>query len=144
MHGSELEGEQHCTAPRPRPWLRVIVSLAILGFLLGLMIGRSLQPPLLRLQQVEVEGAGLSLWFNQKPWGISESRELGRYALSLPSLGRDQQGQLLLHGRPVNWRVSKSGGRLHLQLVAARPLAGQWTLTPLEGRWRLRVELTQD
>ena len=124
--------------------MRVIVSLAILGFLLGLMIGRSLQPALLRLEQVEVTERGLLLWFNEEPQGIRVAQQQGRFSLSLPSLGRAQQGQLQLDGRPVNWRLSKVDRLLQLQVVAARPLTGQWYLAPLEGRWRLRVELAQE
>ncbi|NQD97172.1 hypothetical protein HP532_31400, partial [Pseudomonas sp. CrR25] len=70
MRGSEPEDGQHSTSDRearPRPWLRVIGSLALFGFLIGLMIGRLLQPDMLRLQAVDVAGEGLQLWFNVEP-----------------------------------------------------------------------------
>ena len=67
MRGSEREGEQHSTDPRPRPWGRVIASLAVFGFLIGLMIGRMLQPEPLWLERVEVQEDGLALWFNVEP-----------------------------------------------------------------------------
>ncbi|MAB98414.1 MAG: hypothetical protein CMK71_10140 [Pseudomonadaceae bacterium] len=146
MRGSEREGGQYSTSdkpPRPRPWLRVIASLAIFGFLIGLMFGDLLRPVAVRLEQVEVVDNGLYLWFNEAPQ-VSESRLDGAYMLEFESLGREQQGELLLAGKPANWRLKRQQRRLQLRVLAARGLLGDWRLEQLEKRWRLSVSLREE
>ncbi len=145
MRGSEPEDGQHSTpdlAVRPRPWARVISSLALLGFLLGLMIGRLLQPDELRLAQVEVAEQGLYLWFNEQPQ-VRVRHIQGTFVLRVETLGREQQGQIRLHGRAVNWRLRRDHRELVLRVVAARPLRGEWRAEELDGRWRLLVSLEE-
>ncbi|MBS7662369.1 hypothetical protein I0D00_10515 [Pseudomonas lalucatii] len=145
MRGSGPEDGQHSTSDsgeRPRPWLRVFASLALFGFLIGLMIGRLLQPAELRLGQVEVVEGGLQLWFNEEP-APRAGHFAGAYVLRVETLGREQQGQLRLHGRAVNWRLQRERRELVLRLVAARPLRGEWHAEEVDGRWRLRVSLAE-
>jgi len=121
----------------------VIGSLALLGFLLGLMIGRMLQPDPLRLASVEGVEQGLQLWFNVEP-KVRAGHLGGAFFLRVESLGREQQGQLRLQGKVVNWRVRREGRDLLLRVVAARPLRGEWRAEELDGRWRLRVLLEHE
>lgn len=146
MRGSKPEDGRHSTpdpGPRPRPWARVIGSLALFGFLIGLMIGRMLQPDPLRLASVEVAEQGLQLWFNVEPKVRADHIE-GAFFLRFESLGREQQGQLHLQGRVVNWRVRREGRELLLRMVAARPLHAEWRAEELDGRWRLTVSLAYE
>src|SRR3990167_2642786 len=146
MRGSKPEDGRHSTpdpGPRPRPWARVIGSLALFGFLLGLMIGRMLQPDPLRLASVEVAEEGLQLWFNVEPQ-VRAGHIEGAFFLRVESLGREHQGQLRLQGKVVNWRLRREGRDLLLRLVAARPLRGEWHAEELNGRWRLRVSLAYE
>nr|WP_090441000.1 hypothetical protein [Pseudomonas benzenivorans] len=143
MRGSEPEDERHSTpaeAGRPRPWLRVIGSLALFGFLIGLMIGRLLQPAELRLERVEVVEQGLQLWFNVEP-RVRAGHFEGAFILRVESLGREQQGQLPLQGKVVKWRLRREGRELLLRVLATRPLRGEWRAEELDGRWRLTVSL---
>ncbi|WP_298184913.1 hypothetical protein [uncultured Pseudomonas sp.] len=142
MRGSEREGEQHSTDLRPRPWGRVIASLAVFGFLIGLMIGRMLQPEPLWLERVEVLDNGLALWFNVEPLPREEHAG-GVFIVRLESFGRQQQGQLRVQGRLANWRLQRERKDLLLRVVAARPLRGEWRAEELDGRWRLVVSLAE-
>lgn len=117
-----------------------MLSLAIVGVMVGLMIGRLTTPEERVLQQVEVVQNGLDLWFNEEPQLHGENVE-GTVALLFQAQGKAQQGQLSLEGKPVSWRVQKSEEGLLLTVVAARPLHGEWAGAEDEGRWRVQVKL---
>ncbi|MCY1427733.1 hypothetical protein D9M71_435930 [compost metagenome] len=118
----------------------MMLSLAIVGLMVGLMIGRLTTPDERELQQVEVVQDGLELWFNEEPQLHGENVE-GTVALLFQAQGKVQQGQLSLQGKPVSWRVQKSKEGLLLTVVAARPLHGEWAGTEDAGRWRVQVKL---
>lgn len=122
--------------------MRVIGSLALFGFLIGLMIGRLFQPDPLWLEQVEVREQGLELWFNVEPVP-REEHVGGVFILRLQSFGREQQGQLKVQGRLANWRLQRERKDLLLRVVAARPLRGEWRAENVDGRWRLVVSLVE-
>ncbi|MGX1124759.1 hypothetical protein AB7M23_001552 [Pseudomonas sp. HLS-6 TE3448] len=117
-------------------------SLAIFGMLVGLMIGRLTAPEPRELEQVEVIEGGLNLWFNEEPKLHGEEVE-GAVALLFEADGRPQRGQLQLEGKPVSWRVQKTDKGLLVNLVAARPLHGDWAGAEQDGRWRLQVLLRE-
>ncbi|QLC73437.1 hypothetical protein LPB260_22145 [Pseudomonas sp. LPB0260] len=145
MRGSRPEDGQHSTSDsgeRPRPWLKVIASLALFGFLIGLMIGRLLQPAELRLGEVVATEQGLQLWFNERP-EVRAGHFQGAFVLRVATLGREQQGQLRLNGRLVSWRLQRERRELLLRVVAARPLRGEWHAEQVDGRWRLTVRLEE-
>ncbi len=112
------------------------------GFLIGLMIGRMLQPEPLWLERVEVLDNGLALWFNVEPLPREEHAG-GVFIVRLESFGRQQQGQLRVQGRLANWRLQRERKDLLLRVVAARPLRGEWRAEELDGRWRLVVSLAE-
>ncbi|MHC6227834.1 hypothetical protein ACYU03_24225 [Pseudomonas sp. X10] len=143
MHGSEREDGEHSTLepdPRSKAWPRVLFSLAILGMLVGLMIGRLTAPEPRVLERVEVAEAGLDLWFNEEPKLHGEEVE-GTVALLFDAQGKAQRGQLQMQGKPVSWRVQNSEGGLLVTLIAARPLHGDWAGAEDAGRWRVQVRL---
>lgn len=121
----------------------MIGSLALFGFLIGLMIGRMFQPDPLRLASVEVVEQGLQLWFNVEP-KVRGGHIDGVFFLRVESLGREQQGQLRLQDKVVNWRLRRERRDLLLRVLAARPLRGTWRAEELDGRWRLRVSLAYE
>ena len=64
------EDDEHSTLEpdlRSKAWPRVLLSLAIVGMMVGLMIGRLTAPQERVLEQVEVVQDGLDLWFNDEP-----------------------------------------------------------------------------
>ena len=123
--------------------LRVFGSLAIVGVMVGLMIGRLIQPDPVALQQVEVAPDGLVLWFNHEPKLHGEHID-GTVALLFDAQGQAQKGQLQVNQRNVNWRVRRADQGLLLNLVAARPLRGQWDGSEVQGRWRLAIHLREE
>ena len=145
MHGSEGKDDAHSTPQadvRSKLFLRVMGSLAIVGMMIGLMIGRLTTPDPSQLQQVEVTGDGLVVWFNNEPKVHGEIVD-GSVALLFGAEGQAQKGQLKLGGKDVNWRVRSSDGGLLLTLVAARPLLGEWAGSEVDDRWRLEIHLRE-
>lgn len=118
----------------------MILSLAIVGLMVGLMIGRLTTPEERVLEQVMVVQDGLDLWFNEEPKLHGENVE-GTVAVVFEAQGKAQRGQLTMQGKPVGWRLQKSEEGLVLSVVAARPLHGEWTVAEDEGRWRVQVRL---
>ncbi|PUA42654.1 hypothetical protein C5U62_25060 [Pseudomonas protegens] len=146
MHGSEEKDGLHSTPeedPRPKLMLRVFGSLAIVGMMVGLMIGRLTQPDPIELQQVEVAADGLVVWFSQEPKVHGEHID-GTIALLFDAQGRAQNGQLQVNQKTVNWRVRLADQGLLLNLVAARPLRGEWSASQVDGRWRLAIHLREE
>ncbi|MGF6164780.1 hypothetical protein ABIE16_004090 [Pseudomonas sp. 2725] len=145
MHGSEGKDDAHSTPPegvRSKLFLRVMGSLAIVGVMVGMMIGRLTTPDPSQLQQVEVTNDGLVVWFNNEPKTHGEIVD-GSVALLFGAEGKAQKGQLKLGGKDVNWRVRLSDGGLLLTLVAARPLRGEWVGSEVDDRWRLEIRLRE-
>jgi hypothetical protein len=143
MHGSRREDDEHSTLEpdlRSKAFPRVILSLAIVGLMVGLMIGRLTTPEERVLEQVTVVQDGLDLWFNEEPKLHGENVE-GTVAVVFEAQGKAQRGQLTMQGKPVGWRLQKSEEGLVLTVVAARPLRGEWAATEEAGRWRVRVTL---
>ena len=145
MHGSEGKDDAHSTPPegvRSKLFLRVMGSLAIVGVMVGMMVGRLTTPEPSQLQQVEVTNDGLVVWFNNEPKTHGEIVE-GSVALLFGAEGKAQKGQLKLGDKDVNWRVRLSDGGLLLTLVAARPLQGEWAGSEVDDRWRLEIHLRE-
>ncbi|MBC3433817.1 hypothetical protein HU735_00210 [Pseudomonas sp. BW16M2] len=143
MHGSKHEDDGHSTPepdPRSKAFPRVILSLAIVGLMVGMMIGRLTTPEERVLEQVQVVQDGLDLWFNEEPRLHGENVQ-GTVAIVFEAQGKVQRGQLSLQGKPVGWRLQKSEEGLVLTVVAARPLRGEWNATEEAGRWRVQVRL---
>lgn len=120
--------------------MRVIGSLALFGFLVGLMIGRLFHPPALHMKEVVAEDDRVLLWFNVEPQ-VRVSDFHGAFVLRFEGLGREQQGQLQVAGKAANWRVQRDGRELELRVLAARPLRGEWNAEEVDGRWRLTIRL---
>ena len=117
-----------------------MLSLAIVGLMVGLMIGRLTAPDERELQQVEVMQDGLTLWFNEEPKLHGEEFD-GTLALLFEAEGKVARGQLRQQGKPVSWRVQNSDEGLLLTVIAARPLHGEWAGAEDDGRWRVQVKL---
>ena len=127
---------------RSKLFLQVMGSLAIVGVMVGMMIGRLTTPDPSQLQQVEVTNDGLVVWFNNEPKTHGEMVD-GSVALLFGAEGKAQKGQLKLGDRDVNWRVRLSDGGVLLTLVAARPLQGEWAGSEVDDRWRLEIHLRE-
>lgn len=127
---------------RSKLFPRVIGSLAIVGLMIGLMIGRLTTPDPTVLQQVEVTDGGLVVWFNNAPKLHGEVID-GTVALLFQAEGKAQKGQLKLNGKDVNWRARASDGGLLLTVLAARPLQGDWAGSEVDDRWRLEIHLRE-
>ncbi len=121
---------------------RVLGSLAIVGLMVGLMIGRLTTPEPVELQQIEPVADGLLVWFNREPKLHGEHID-GAVALLFDAQGKAANGQLKVNDKDVNWRVRKTDGGLLLNLVAARPLRGEWSGQQVDDRWRLEILLQE-
>ncbi|WP_165671648.1 hypothetical protein [Metapseudomonas otitidis] len=143
MQGPEPETGRHSSAEtdiRRRLLPRFIGSLAILGLLLGLTLGRAFKPEVTQLERVEAQGDRLVLWFNRAPQQTAEHRD-GTLAFVFDARAESTQGRLQLAGRPVNWRLQKTPAGAVLHFVATRPLKGEWQGAWVNGQWRLSIDL---
>jgi hypothetical protein len=113
-------------------------SLAIVGLMVGLMIGRLTTPDPSELQQVEVMQDGLVVWFNNEPKLHGETSTAPWRCCSRPKARRKRAAQAQRQGREL---ANASDGGLLLTLVAARPLQGEWTGSEVDDRWRLEIHL---
>jgi len=137
MHSTPIDD------PRPKLWRRFLGSIAIFGVMVGLMVGRMTAPDPIELQQIEALPDGVAVWFNREPQLHGEMID-GAVALLFNAQGQAQQGALKLNGKDVRWRVRKSDKGLLLNLLAARPLRGEWHGATEDGRWRLQVSLREE
>lgn len=112
----------------------MMLSLAIVGVMVGLMIGRLTTPEERVLQQVEVVQDGLDLWFNEEPQLHGENVE-GTVALLFQAQGKAQQGQLSLAGKPVSLAGAEEQGRLVADSGGGASPAGR--VGRCRGRWAL-------
>lgn len=126
---------------RPRPWLKVMVSLAVLGLLLGLMLGRLVNPPHEgppQILAVEPSADGLILTLDAQP-AVRAGQLDGALALQIQASGKAEQGQLRIGDAPVRWKLEPDGQGVRLTLLSTRRLQGAWDSAEVEGRWRLTV-----
>ncbi|OBY92564.1 hypothetical protein A6723_004865 [Pseudomonas sp. AU11447] len=145
MQRSEPENGGHSTPAkeqmRPRPWLKVMVSLCVLGLLLGLMIGRLVNPPHegpTRILAIEPSPDGLVLTLDAQP-AVRAGHQDGALVLQIEAVATAQQGQLRIGDAPVRWRLEPQGEGLLLTLLSTRRLQGTWDSAEIEGRWRLSI-----
>lgn len=117
--------------------------MAIVGLMVGLMIGRLTEPEPLDLLQIEELPTGLVLWFNRDPQAAAEHLD-GMVAMRFTSKGRPWRGQFKIEGKDVRWKLEREKGDLLLTLLAARPLHGDLRGAELDGRWRLEVSLREE
>lgn len=121
---------------------KVMGSLAIVGVMVGLMIGRLTTSDPVELQQVETAADGVVVWFNSEPKLHGEHVD-GTVALLFDAHGTAASGQLKVNDKDVKWRVRTTDGGLLLNLVAARPLRGEWKGEEVDDRWRLEIHLQE-
>ncbi|MNM83500.1 hypothetical protein D3C81_955620 [compost metagenome] len=125
---------------RPRPWLRVLLSLAVFGLLVGLMLGRLFAPEAgkPRLLTVEMQADALQLRFDREV-EVHAGNLDGALALTLAADGEARQGQGRLGDLPLRWRIVPREKDLLLSLVSTRPLRGTWSGAEEDGGWRLTI-----
>jgi hypothetical protein len=146
MHGSELKDGEHSTPeedPRSKLWPRVLGSMAIVGLMVGLMIGRLTEPDPLELLQIQEQPTGLVLWFNHDPQVAAEHVD-GMVSMRFTAKGQPWNGQIKLDGKDVRWKLERKERDLLLSLLAARPLHGDVRGATEDGRWRLEVSLREE
>lgn len=111
--------------------------------MVGLMIGRVTEPDPRALENIEPAADGLVLWFNEQP-RMREQQVDGALVYAFDAQGPTREGQLQLDGKLVNWRTRPGESGLLLNVIAARPLHGEWSGAAEEGRWRLKLSLREE
>lgn len=116
--------------------------MAIFALMVGMMIGRLTLPTPAQLEEVQVQPDRLLLWFNHETQLHGEHVD-GAIAMVFAAEGSAQNGQMQVNGKFVNWRLAHSDKGLFLNVVAARPLHGDWSGAKVDGRWRLEILLRE-
>jgi len=128
---------------RPRPLLKVWVSLCVLGLLVGLMIGRLVNPPHEgppQILAVEASADGLVLTLDAQP-AVRAGHLEGALALQIDANGKAQQGQLRIGDAPLRWKLEPQGQGVLLTLLSTRKLQGAWDSAEVKGQWHLNVRV---
>ena len=134
--------------PRRRLLLKFLASLALLGLLFGLMLGRLLQPtqPTVyanTVEQLSIYADGLSLCL-RKQVSIQAMHEQGTYQLLLENTrGRAARGELLLaDSERITWRVEQQGSYLQVAFIGLQPIFGQWHTRGTAEHWCVNVKIS--
>ncbi|MDH0292826.1 hypothetical protein N7414_27210 [Pseudomonas sp. GD04087] len=145
MQRSEPENGGHSTSAqeqmRPRPWLKVMLSLCVLGLLLGLMIGRLVNPAHegpAQILGIEPSENGLVLILDAQP-AVRAGHLDGALALQIDASGKAQQGQMRIGDAPARWKLQPQDNGVVLTLLSTRRLQGTWDSSEVQGRWRLNI-----
>ena len=134
--------------PRRRLLLKFLASLALLGLLFGLMLGRLLQPtqPTVytnTVEQLRIYADGLSLCL-RKQASIQVTQVEGAYQLLLENTqGRSARGELLLtdSGR-INWRVAQQGDALQVTFIGLQPVFAHYYTRFAAEHWCVDVKIS--
>lgn len=119
-----------------------MVSLCVGGLLVGLMIGRLLDPvtELPRVLDIQPSADGLQLSLDHQP-DVEAGHLEGALALRIGASATAQQGQSRIGDAPLRWKLEPQGKGLFLTLVSTRPLHGDWESAEVDGRWRLNIRV---
>ncbi|WP_263261696.1 hypothetical protein [Pseudomonas sp. RIT-PI-S] len=148
MRGSDTNDGQHSNAevlpPRSSYWPRFLGSLALFGLLMGLMIGKLMDPERSIFDRIELlPGGEMNVWFDHAPQVHGEMVD-GTVAILFDASGPQLQGQLELNGRQAKWTLRHTDKGLLLNVIAARQLHAQWEGAEEAGHWRLHVSLRDE
>lgn len=148
MRGSDTNDGQHSNAevlpPRSSLWPRFLCSLALIGLLVGLMIGKLMDPGRPAFDKVELLPEGeMNVWFDHAPQVHGELVD-GTVAILFDASGPQLQGQLELDGRQAKWTLRHTDKGLLLNIIAARQLRAQWEGEEVSGHWRLHISLRDE
>jgi hypothetical protein len=128
--------------PRRRVWPRFLLGLAATGLLVGLMLGKWLNPGPVYLLEVREAPNALVLWFDREPLAPRLETLDGALLVRLDDAqGNAQAGRLALEQGEVRWRLRAADSALLLSFVATRPLRAEWRGEAKGGQWRLELRL---
>ncbi|HZJ95767.1 MAG TPA: hypothetical protein VFD11_09485 [Thiopseudomonas sp.] len=134
--------------PRKQWQIKFIASLALFGFLVGMMIGRLLEEPQQpeyskQIVQIQTFANGLGVCLTSAVQ-VQAVAEQGAYQLRLLNAwGQAAQGEISMPGSsPVRWQLQPVNNRVHITFIGLQALTGQWRPRLAdEGRWCADVEL---
>lgn len=122
-----------------------MVSLCVGGLLVGLMIGRLLDPvaEMPRVLAIQPSANGLQLSLDRQP-EVQAGHLEGALALRIGASAAAQQGQSRIGDVPLRWKLEPQGNGVFLTLVSTRPLRGDWDSAQVDGRWRLNIRVRSE
>lgn len=136
--------------PRRQLLLKFLASLILVGFLLGLMLGKVLHPtPAVTkpntVEQLLSYSEGLSLCL-QEPAQLQEITTQGMYQLLLiNTVGRAARGELeLARDQRITWRLEPHDGYMQIAFVGLKPILGQWYVRTTPEHWCVDVKIRSE
>ena len=145
----KLEADSTWELPPRRQWiLKFLASLALLGFLVGLMIGRVVEPPPAlqpynRLLQLQSYADGLAVCFAQTITPQVRHEQGAYYLWFADTQGRNAQGEFVLPlGQLVQWQVESRDTGVQVVFVGLQALQGQWSVRQDQQQWCTDIRIS--
>lgn len=134
--------------PRRQLLLKFVASIILVGFLLGLMLGRIFAPQPLpqrspSIVQLQTYADGLAVCLSQSAQ-IQEHNQQGIYQLVLlDTQGQSAQGEIILTGnKPVRWRVEPQDSSVRIVFIGLQPVFGHWRQRIAEEHWCADIQIS--
>lgn len=133
--------------PRRQLVLKFFASLVLLGFLVGMMLGRLFNPAVLPLYanqivqlQTYADGLGVCL---TRAAQVQASHQQGAYQLLLlDTRGQAAQDELILAKNAlVRWRLEPQENHINIVFIGLQALAGQWHQRRSDGHWCIDIQI---
>lgn len=136
-------------APRKQWQVKFIASVALFGFLAGMMIGRLLEGPQQlefskRVVQIQNYTDGLAVCLTDSVQVQTRAVQGTYQVLLLTTWGQATQGEILLSGEaPVRWQLQTVDETVQVTFIGLQALQGQWHPRLTEkGHWCADIELS--
>lgn len=146
---NKIDANSTWESPPRRQWiLKFFGSLMLLGFLVGLMLGRFFHPAAQpqfanRIMQLQSYADGLGVCLRRSTQ-VQASDQQGAYQLLLMNArGQPAQGEIVLSGGElVRWRVEQQDAQVRVVFVGLKPVVGQWHQRTTDAHWCADIHIS--
>lgn len=138
--------------PRRQLLLKFFASIALIAFLVGMMLGRLVNPPVPpefpnRVEQLQRYTDGLAVCL-KRATQVQVNQQQGAYQLVFMSTsGSPAQGEIQLADQQViRWRVQPEAEAVRVVFAGVQPIVGQWYPRSTDQHWcaDIRIQLATD
>ena len=146
---NKIDANSIWESPPRRQWiLKFFGSLMLLGFLVGLMLGRFFHPDAQpqfanRIVQLQTYADGLGVCLRRSAQVQAVDQQGAYQLLIMGARGQSAQGEIvLLSGELVRWRVEPQDAHVRVVFVGLKPVVGQWHPRTTDGYWCADIQVS--